>query len=194
MNRTPEQRTRRIAARIATIAVLALAPLALTTGNALADPVAAAPISDSDDSGGFGNDDSHGFGDDDSGFGNHSAGWNDSDFGWDDNGQYGYRDHNQHNYDGWNDQFNSGHTDREDRDSHAGYGGNRGSDYDAPADWNHENHRGGTQNQTWNVPNPYIPPAPPALLPTPPVHLPLLPHLPLPLVGLPGLPGTGSAF
>lgn len=177
MNRLPEQRTRRIAARIAAIAVLAVAPLALTAGNALADPAAAAPISDSGDS---------------SGLGNHSVGWNDSDFGWDDNGQYGYRDHHQHNYDGWNDQFNSGHTDNEDRDSHAGYDSNRGSDYDAPADWSQENHRGSTQNQTWNVPNPYIPPAPPALLPIPPVHLPSLPHLPL--LGLPGLPGTGSAF
>lgn len=184
MNRIPEQRTRRIAARIAAIAVLALAPLTVAAGNALADPVTAAAISDSDDSSGFGNDDSH--------TGNYGVG--DDSFGWDDNGQYGYRDHNQHNYDGWNDQFNTGHTNRGDQDSYAGYGGNRGSDYDAPADWDGDNHSNSTPNQTWNVPNPHIPPAPPALLPTPPVQLPALPHLPLPLVGLPGLPGTGSAF
>lgn len=192
MNRNPEQRTRRLAARIAAIAVLALTPLATATGTALAGP--AAPISDST---GFDNNDSHSFGGNHSGgygIDNNGVGWDGNDFGWDDNGHYGYRDHNRQNYDGWNDQFNNGHTDREHRDSHAGYGGNRGSDYDAPVDWDRESHSGGTQNQAWNVPNPYIPPPPPPLLPTPAIHFPALPHLPLPLVGIPGLPGTGSAF
>ncbi|MBF6352511.1 MULTISPECIES: hypothetical protein [Nocardia] len=195
MNRNPEQRTRRIAARIAAIAVLALTPLTVTTGAALADPGSATQISDRDShsSGGRDSDDGHHFGDNrlgDSKPGDYGIG--DNGFGWDDNGHYGYRDHNRQNYDGWNDQFNSGHTDRESHDSHTGYrdGGDR--DHDGPASHGHS--QGGAP-QTWNMPNPYIPPPPPALLPAiPALHLPPLPHLPLPMTGLPGLPGTGSAF
>jgi hypothetical protein len=41
------------------------------------------------------------------------------------------------------------------------------------------------------MPNPYIPPPPPSLLPQ--VLLPVLPPLPFALPGLPALPGTGSA-
>ncbi|GGL38275.1 hypothetical protein [Nocardia jinanensis] len=188
MNRNHEQRARRLAARIAALAVITLAPLAVTAGPALAGPAAAVQVSDSHDS-------SDSFGD--------SSNWNDSgrndndhhawdndddDFGWDDNGHYGYKDHHRQDYDGWEDHLNSGDNQYPDRDSH----NNRGRDYDQPADWDHENPRGGGgAPPNWNVPNPYIPPPPPSLLPQ--VQLPVLPQLPFALPGIPGLPGTGSA-
>ncbi|MET8800867.1 hypothetical protein ABZV91_31370 [Nocardia sp. NPDC004568] len=165
MNPNPAQRTRRLAARIAAIAVLALTPLAVTAGSALADPGQAAQISDSGD----------GSGDSDSWNGN-------GDFGWDDNGQYGYVDHNQQNYDGYEDHLNSGGNQYADRDSHNDNGG-----YDQPANWDRADHGGGTQSPAaWNTPNPYIPAPAPSLLPA--VHLPALPQLPFALPGLPPLP------
>ncbi|MGW6335352.1 hypothetical protein [Nocardia rhamnosiphila] len=160
MNTTPAQRTRRLAARIATIAVIALTPLAVTAGSALADAGRATQISDSGDS----------FGDSDS--------WNGSgDFGWDDNGQYGYVDHNQQNYDGYEDHLNSGGNQYP--DSH-----NDTSGYDRPADWDRADHGGASQSPAaWNTPNPHIPAPAPSLLPA--VHLPGLPQLPFALPGLP---------
>ncbi|MGW5385513.1 hypothetical protein [Nocardia sp. NPDC003963] len=162
MNPNPAQRTRRLAARIAAIAVIALAPLAVTAGPALADTGEAAQISDSSDS----------FGD--------SNSWNgNDDFGWDDNGQYGYTDHNRQNYDGYEDHLNSGGNQYPDRDSHTDYDGDRG--FDLPAGRDSEDHSGGSPSPaTWNVPNPYIPPATPSLLPQ--IQLPQLPF------ALPGLP------
>ncbi|MGW1742376.1 hypothetical protein ACWCPQ_26625 [Nocardia sp. NPDC001965] len=171
MNRNPEQRTRRLAARIAAIAVITLAPLAISAGPALADPGQAAQISDSHDSG-------DSFGD--------SSSWNgNDDFGWDDNGNYGYTDHNRQNYDGYEDHLNSGGNEYPDRDSHSNFDSDRG--YDQPADWDRENNGGGSPSPAvWNVPNPYIPPPTPSLLPQ--VQLPVLPQLPFALPGLPPLP------
>jgi hypothetical protein len=185
MNRNHEQRTRRLAARIAALAVITLAPLAVTAGPALAGPAGAAQISDSSDS----------FGDS---FGWDSNGWDDNDhqawdgddggFGWDDNGHYGYKDHHRQDYDGWEDHLNSGDNQYPDRDSHRG----RGRDYDQPTDWDRESPRGGGgAPPNWNVPNPYIPPPQPSLLPQ--VQLPVLPPLPFALPAIPPLLGTGSA-
>ncbi|MEU4841896.1 hypothetical protein [Nocardia testacea] len=192
MNRNHEQRARRLAARIAALAVITLAPLAATAGPALADQVGATTVS---------NDSGDSFGDS---YGRDSNGWDDNDhqawdgddfgdddgFGWDDNGHYGYKDHHRQDYDGWEDHLNSGDNQYPDRDSH----NDRHRDYDRPADWDRENPNprgGGGAPPNWNMPNPYIPPPPPSLLPQ--VQLPVLPPLPFALPVLPGLPGTGSA-
>lgn len=184
MNRNHEQRARRLTARIAALAIISLVPLVAGAGPALADEIGATHIS-SDSSDGFGDSsgrDSNSWGDND-----HQA-WNgdDNDFGWDDNGHYGYKDHHRQDYDGWEDHLNSGDNQYPDHDSH----NDRGRDYDRPADWDrHENPRGGGgAPPNWNMPNPYIPPPPPSLLPQ--GRLPALPQLPF---TLPALPGTGSA-
>ncbi|MFI5716202.1 hypothetical protein [Nocardia sp. NPDC051750] len=95
MRRTP--RTHRFAIRIATAAVIALAPLAITATPALADPVAVTPSDEIEDvsrPGRFGH--NHGRHHD---RGNHSWNrWSDDRSGWD----RGHRNRHRHGGPGWN--------------------------------------------------------------------------------------------